>query len=113
MPHYKAVPSHERVTHNHDFFALGLEPRKGFAPVELGRPITGEEFEELTARLGLTEDDISDEFEDTVGKLYGGKNGKSFVVRQVKTKVPGDAIGIETELREKKAYRLFPPTPAG
>ena len=101
------------MTHNHDFFALGLEPRKGFAPVELGRPITGEEFEELTARLGLTEDDISDEFEDTVGKLYGGKNGKSFVVRQVKTKVPGDAIGIETELREKKAYRLFPPTPAG
>jgi hypothetical protein len=101
LANYKDSPAYERAHFNHDYFMHGVEPRTGYTLPEVGRAITADEFTELTNRLELTDDDISDEFTETKGGLYGPKAQVSITVKQIKTKIAGDAIPVESELREK------------
>jgi uncharacterized Zn ribbon protein len=100
LPYYKASKvSAKTKFNNDDYFLRGLEPRSGFKPVETGRAITPDEFSEIENRLQLTEDDISEEFEDTKGHMLGPKNQVNVIVKQIK--VDGKAIGLERELQNK------------
>jgi len=82
-----------------EFFMQHTMPRKGFE-VTVGRAATPEEFEEIVEKYGLGEEDISKEFEDTLGGIYGEKYQQTIKSRQVR--VPDmEAIGLEQELREK------------
>jgi hypothetical protein len=87
-----------RMTYNHEFYFAGMMPRGGFN-VDLGRPITAEEFKELCEKYHLSDDTISKEFEDRIGDLYG-KYAKD--IKSVQIKVPADeAIPLEAELKDK------------
>jgi len=98
---YKRTPMNEwrRAKHNYQYFLYGLIPREGF-DVEVGRPITAEELKNICEKFGLTADDISKEFEDIRGAIYGEQYAKKFQAIQIK--VPGDqAIPLEAELIKK------------
>lgn len=99
LPHYVNSPVYDRAKYNHQFFMIGVEPRSGFKPAELGRPINPDEFAELKSRLELTDDDISGDFEDTIGGLYGPKSAVSVTVKQIK--LTGNPIPLESELKGK------------
>jgi hypothetical protein len=101
LPYYKPNKIHERGKFNHTFFMLGLEPRNGYEPLKLGRAITPEEFNELKTRYNLGEDDISDEFKDTYGDLFGPKVRVTVTSRQIQIKPAEEAIPLESELQEK------------
>ena len=73
--------------------------RNGF-DVQIGRAITDDELEELKRKLNLSEDDISEEFIDVKGKLFG-KWGKQYTAIQIKIPAGTNPITIETELTEK------------
>ena len=83
----------------YDYALYKCVPREGF-DVEVGRSITTSELEEIKKKYNLTDDTISSEFVDTKGNLYGSKYAKSFVCIQIKVS-NGDAIAIETGLKEK------------
>lgn len=69
-------------------------PRQGFK-IELGRAIKDAEFEELKTQYNLTEDDISDRFISSKGKIYGSY-AKHYTVVQIRS---NSALHIETELK--------------
>lgn len=52
--------------------------------VKLGRAITTEELKEFMAKYNRTDDDMSSEFVDVVGDLYGKKWRKEFKAIQIK-----------------------------
>ena len=52
--------------------------------VKLGRAITPEELKEFMSKYNRTDDDISSEFVDVVGDLYGKKWRKEFKAIQIK-----------------------------
>ena len=52
--------------------------------VKLGRAITPDELKEFMAKYNRTDDDISSEFVDVVGDLYGKKWRKEFKAIQIK-----------------------------
>jgi hypothetical protein len=96
---YKIKPRDEwEITENHTFFFCNLIPRGGYHQVNAGRPATAEEFADIISTYGLTEDDISDEFEDVRGGLYGPDAEIRFTSKQIR--VP-DAIGVEQKLRDR------------
>jgi hypothetical protein len=82
------------------YWICGLIPRGGY-PVELGRPITAQEWDELVAEYGLTEDDISPVFADTKGSIYGKQAERTFPARQIRLKTPANAIELEQRLRDR------------
>lgn len=97
-----------KASSDYEFYLAGLIPRDGFK-VSLGRSITQEELQEIIDRYGLTEKDISDEFEDKVGMIYGDKYAKTYKAIQIR--VPfDDAKAIEHELLLKniQAYNIAP-----
>ena len=88
-----------RGTHDWQFLINGLIPRDGFK-VPVGRPITVEEFREVVEKYGLTDAEISKEFDDMIGGIYGEEFAKTFKAIQVK--VPAnEAISLEDELKAK------------
>lgn len=91
----------------HHYVLLKCVPKDGF-DVKVGRAITDQEFKDLKDKYGLTERDISGEFVDVIGGIYGDKYKKSFTVVQVKIKFK--AIAAESELRAKgiQAYSGAP-----
>jgi len=101
LPNYKPSPAYERPEYNHDYMIRGLEPRQGFKPIQIGRAITSEEWNTLVSSQALTEDDISDEFEDVYGDIYGPKTRVVITVRQIKCKANGDNIPLSRELQDK------------
>lgn len=96
----KVDKSWYRPTGNHHFWIHGLIPRGGYL-VEVGRAITEREFSEVVEKYGLTEDDISDEFTDTRGGLYGAGAEKTFTAKQIRVSSAGEAMSLESELRDK------------
>ncbi len=88
-----------RGTHDWQFFINGLIPHDGFK-VNIGRAITTEELREIVERYGLTDAEISKEFDDMIGGIYGEEFAKTFKAIQVK--VPAnEAISLEDELKAK------------
>ena len=99
-PHFNDSPVYDREEYNHGFFTRGCEPRTGFKRKELMRAITDDEFNELKNRFSLTEDDISEEFEETNNSMLGPKYEVKFTVKQIR--VPAQAaISLEGELGNK------------
>lgn len=88
-----------RGTHDWQFLINGLIPRDGFS-VNIGRAITAEELREIVERYGLTDAEISKEFDDMIGGIYGEEFAKTFKAIQVK--VPAnETISLEDELKAK------------
>lgn len=59
-----------------------------------------EDWKTLVERLGLTDNDISDEFEVVKGKNYGEKCEKHYVCRQIRLTTPKNSVTIERELKK-------------
>ena len=94
----KPSPDWRRGHFNYEFLMRGMVPRGGFK-IELGRPITAEEFKELCKKHGLTDDDVSNEFEAKIGALYG-EYAKT--IKSVQIQVPEDeTLLVEQELQNK------------
>lgn len=91
----KVSPKAEKVP-QYVYTWYKIVPRDGF-DVEIGRAITESEFDELKSRCNLTDDDISSEFVEKVGGIYG-KYAKTYTAVQIHV---NNAIEIERELRDK------------
>lgn len=88
-----------KASHGYEFLIYHTMPRNGFE-VTVGRTATPEELEEIVQEYGLTEDDISKEFDDEKGAIYGDKYAKKY--KSVQVRVPNDeAIPLEQKLKEK------------
>ena len=66
----------------------------------IGRAITPEEFAKFATENGLTDGDISQEFEESWHEIYGDKHKKTYVSRQVRVE-PLDTLRLEAELKAK------------
>lgn len=84
----------------HNYLMFGCVPRGGFK-VEIGRAITNGELSDLIQEYNLTKDDISGEFIDTKGEIYGDSVKVSFTAIQIKVSSGATAISIENKLRDK------------
>lgn len=82
-----------------DYAIRKLVPRGGYV-IEIGRAITLEEFDEIKKRYSLGEDDISNEFVDVVGRIYGKNYHKEYTSVQIRVDSM-EALNLESELREK------------
>ena len=88
-----------RGTHDWQFLFNGLIPRDGFK-VNIGRAITAEELREIVEKYGLTDAEISKEFDDMIGGTYGEEYAKT--IKSIQVKVPAnEAISLEDELKAK------------
>ena len=97
MPNFK--PLRKTNAAKYLYLLYNCVPRKGFS-IPVGRAILPEEFEEIRKRFNLTDDDISSEFVDTRGGIYGKKYAKTFTAVQIK--IPEfSAIPLEEELKNK------------
>lgn len=74
--------------------------KKNGIEIKIGRAISDKEFEELKKELKLTDDDISEPFEQVLGAIYGKKSEKRFKAVQIRVE---DIRGceIERKLRNK------------
>ncbi|OBZ15902.1 hypothetical protein A8L34_28050 [Bacillus sp. FJAT-27264] len=99
---YKKHPykSWYRPTSALDYWMRGLIPRAGYR-IEIGRPATEKEFSAIVENHGLSEDDISDEFTDSVGEIYGQKYRLTFLARQIRIEPAGKALAIVQALQAK------------
>lgn len=98
-PYKKKIGEEQRRNSGHDYVFRGMVPRGGFN-IEMKRPITADEFDELCKRYNLTEDDISREFDDKKGSLFGEKYVKYFKSIQISVDT-NEAIPLETYLLKK------------
>lgn len=80
------------------YTTLELEKREGHN-IPIGRAITEKELDELKEELHLTDDDISEPFEETIGALYGEKSKKTFKCIQIKVE---EVYGVQIEEKLKK-----------
>lgn len=74
-------------------------PRGGFE-VPLGREITKTELDEIINKYHLTEDDMSGEFTDKKGDIYG-KYAKIYTSIQLRLEDPAAALRLESDLSKK------------
>lgn len=81
------------------YWIYKMAPRDG-VEVKVLDPISHEDWKALIEKLGLTEDDISDEFEVVKGKNYGEKCEKHYVCRQIRLTRPMNSVTIERELKK-------------
>lgn len=88
-----------RATSDYQYLMSGMMPRNGFN-IDLGRPITADEFEELCKKYSLTSSEVSQEFESKIGSIYGEKYAKNVKSIQVKVR-PDQSIPLESELRNR------------
>lgn len=98
---FKTTPAvtSRKATYDNEFYFLHTMPRDGFK-VPVGRAATPEEFEKIVEEYGLGEEDISKEFDDKKGMLYGEKYAKSYKSRQIR--VPElEAIPLEQKLQDQ------------
>lgn len=82
-----------------EYLMCRLIPREGFK-VNVGRAITEEELEGLKQEYGLTDDDISKEFDDEKGAIYGDDTKQTYKAIQIRV-LANEAIALEEKLRER------------
>lgn len=73
--------------------------KKDGIEIKIGRPITNKEFDTLKEELSLTDDDISEPFEQVLGGIYGKKSEKRFKAVQIRVE---DIRGCEIERKLRK-----------
>lgn len=81
-----------------DYYTYKCVPKDGI-PINLGREITKSELDDIIKRYKLTEDDISNEFVDKKGDIYG-KYRKTYTSIQIRVD-DAEALDLETSLRRK------------
>lgn len=81
------------------YWIYKMAPRDG-VEVKVLNPISPEDWKLLVEKLGLTDDDISDEFEVVKGKNYGEKCEKHYICRQIRLTAPKNSVTIERELKK-------------
>lgn len=94
-----AITSTEVPKHWYPMF-YGCTRRGGYG-MEIRRAITEQEFEEIKTRFKLTEDDISTEFTDVRGAIYGKQYQQEFTAIQIKIANGVSAIALADELTDK------------
>lgn len=82
---------------NYEYALIPCIPRNGFN-IKLGRAITPEELKKIRKEYNITGDDISSEFDDVKGAIYG-KYAKTYTCVQVRVDA-SQAIGLERKLRK-------------
>lgn len=80
------------------YYAHKCTPRGGIN-IPLGREITKTELDEITKQYGLSEVDISNEFVDKRGDIYG-KYRKVFTSIQIRI-APKEALDLESKLNKQ------------
>lgn len=93
---YSMKNSHEKIM-EYEYVFLSCVPKDGFN-VQLGRPLTRVEFSLLCNEYHITEEDITDEFEDVKGKLYG-KYAKAYTCVQIRMENK-KALELEQKLNQ-------------
>ena len=102
---FKKIPKNvieakgKREIPNYRYATLGVEKRTGH-DVKIGRAISEKEFEDLKKSLKLTEDDISEPFEEVKGSVYGERSEKRFMSIQIKVD-DLKTLEVEKALRKK------------
>lgn len=81
-----------------DYYYCKCVPRDGIT-INLGREITKSELDEIIKRYKLAEDDISNEFVDKKGDIYG-KYRKTYTSIQIRVD-DTEALDLESKLRKK------------
>lgn len=99
LPFYDLEKANKQPLRNYQYIGLHCIPKQGIE-IPLGRAITDAEFKELCDTYSLTEDDISSEFEDAKGMVYGKEFAKTYTCVQVKIEKE-NPIQIERMLKEK------------
>lgn len=99
----KALSKH-RCKSNHKFALNGTMPRGGFK-VTAKRAITNDELDTICSDYGIGIDDISAEFPDKVGALFGDKYAINITSRQVRV-MPTIAFEIEKKLEDMGIHAL-------
>ena len=92
---YTKDAKHTSKVRNYEYPFIPCIPRNGF-DINLGRAITSEELSGIREEYHITDDDISGEFEDVKGKIYG-KYAKTYTCVQVRVD-DGMAILLEERL---------------
>ena len=94
----RPLPEERRELNQSEYITNGCAPRGGFK-VELGRAIKSEEFDNLKVKYNISDNDVSGEYIDTVGTLYG-KYAKEYTAIQVR--LDGEnPISVAEELSDK------------
>lgn len=89
--------NHSEKLKNYEYALIPCIPRNGFN-IKLGRAITPEELKKIRKEYNITGDDISSEFDDVKGAIYG-KYAKTYTCVQVRVDA-SQAIGLERKLRK-------------
>lgn len=95
---YTKDDKHTSKVRNYEYPFIPCVPRNGF-DINLGRAITSEELSDIREEYHITDDDISGEFEDVKGKIYG-KYAKTYTCVQVRVDA-SQAIKLESNLVSK------------
>lgn len=92
---YTKDDKHTSKVRNYEYPFIPCVPRNGF-DIKLGRAITSEELSGIREEYHITDDDISGEFEDVKGAIYG-KYAKTYTCVQVRVDA-ARAIELESKL---------------
>ena len=92
---YTKDDKHTSKVRNYEYPFIPCVPRNGF-DIKLGRAITSEELSGIREEYHITDDDISGEFEDVKGAIYG-KYAKTYTCVQVRVD-DSKAISLEERL---------------
>ena len=92
---YTKDGKHTSKVRNYEYPFIPCVPRNGF-DIKLGRSITSEELSRIREEYHITDDDISGEFEDVKGAIYG-KYAKTYTCVQVRVD-DSKAISLEERL---------------
>lgn len=84
---------------NYRYVTKDLEKRTGYN-IPLGRAISDKEFEELKQDLNLSDEDVSEPFENVKGAIYGENSEKRYTCIQIRVN-EFKAIEIERKLKAK------------
>lgn len=95
----KPAVTARKATYSYEYLIYHTIPRNGFE-VAVGRAATPEEVEEIMQEYGLAEEDITQEFDDEKGAIYGDKYKKAYKSIQIKVPVT-EAIALEQKLRDR------------
>jgi len=79
----KVSPEYMRLTFDHEYYLYDCVPRGGFR-VPLGRAITADEWDDLVRTYNLGPDDISNQFVDSKGMIYGPEATVTYTAKQIR-----------------------------
>ncbi len=82
---------------NYEYVMYHMERRGGY-DLAIGRPATQDELNAVISKYNLSEDDISEPFDDTYGALFGAEH--AVTIKSVQLRIH-EAISVESYLTSK------------